>query len=559
MKRDLQRMTRKTYDILVVGGGIFGASIAYDAATRGYSVALVEKNDFGGATSYASMRVIHGGLRYLQSGNIPLMVNMKREQLHWLQIAPHLIRPMPCLISTYNQLSKSQLAYSAALLVNNTSNWLVNRRIRGDKKLPYGRLISLQECLDRLPALEKQGLTGGALWDEAYMENSERVLLAFLQSAAQAGAEIANYAQVTGFLKNNDRICGVTVADQLSGQSVDIAANLVINSAGAWVDPLLNLAGRQSPEPNYHLSIAFNIVTDRLFDGFMAGFPARTRQNGRSQMGYGPVLFAVPWEKYTLVGTRHLPYSGSPDQNPIQEADVQDFLDEINSACPGLGLRMRDVCSVLHGYLPMVKPQPGSRAVKLVRDIQIFDHAEEGIQGLMTVIGVRYTLARFIAQRAVNIADQKLTGASRPCRTTTLRLVGGEFDDFDELMHSAQNNRPPNVNASVMTRLVHLYGSEFNRVLDIIQEEPSWAEPLVPGQDAIAAQVVLAAREEMALKIHDVLQRRIGLFPLAEADELTLQRCAHIMAQAHHWTDEQQQAALREARQMSKLIQSAKV
>jgi glycerol-3-phosphate dehydrogenase len=553
MKRDLERMASKTYDIAVIGGGIFGACIAYDAASRGYSVALVEKDDFGGATSYASMRVIHGGLRYLQSGNIPLMINMKKEQLHWLQIAPHLIRPMPCLISTYKPLTKGQLAYTAALLVNNTSNWLVNRKIRKDKKMPYGRLLSQQEFLTRLPAIETQGLTGGALWDEAYMESSERLLLAFLQSAARAGADIANYTKVTGFLKENDRVCGVAVKDQIDGQSYDIFARLVINSAGAWVDPLLQKAGQQSPEPNYHLSIAFNIVTRKLFDGFLAGFPARPSQNGGSRLGYGPVLFAAPWENYTLIGTRHLPYSGSPDENPIREEDVREFLDEINSACPGLSLRMEDVCSVVHGYLPMIKPQPGSRNVKLVRDIQIFDHAGDGIQGLMTVIGVRYTLARFIAQKAVNLAAQKLGEGERSCITTTQPLVGGDFDTFDQLRSEALAVHSPIITSSTLDKLLHFYGSEYKQVLAAIQENAKWAESLAPGKDAIAAQVVYAAREEMALKIYDVLQRRIGLFPLAEADEMTLARCAGIMAEVHGWTSEQHQAALIEARHASKM------
>jgi glycerol-3-phosphate dehydrogenase len=303
MKRDLARMASKTHDIIVIGGGIFGACLAYDAALRGYSVALVEKEDFGSATSFASMRVIHGGLRYLQSGNIPLMIKMKQEQRHWLQMAPHLVRPMPCLISTYKSLLKSQLAYTAALLVNNTSNWMVNHQLRKDRHLPSGRLISQQECLEYLPALETQGLTGGALWDEAYMESSERLLLSFLLSAAEVGAEIANYAKVTGFLKEGKRVCGVTVLDQVNGTTHDLSARLVINSAGAWVDPLLDEAGRTSPERSYHLSLAFNIVTRKLFDGFMAGFPARPPKNESARLRFGPVLFAAPWNDYTLIGT----------------------------------------------------------------------------------------------------------------------------------------------------------------------------------------------------------------------------------------------------------------
>jgi glycerol-3-phosphate dehydrogenase len=548
MKRDLARMASKSYDIVVIGGGIFGACIAYDAATRGYSVALVEKNDFGAATSYASLRVIHGGLRYLQSGNLPLMMNMKKEQLNWLQIAPHLIHPMPCLISTYKNLPKSKLAYAAALLVNNSSNWLLNQKIRPDRRLSYGRLISQQECLQHLPAIEKQDLTGAAIWDEAYMESSERLLLTLLHSASQAGAEIANYAQVADFLKENNRVCGVTVEDQINGQRYEINAKLVINSAGAWVDRLLHQAGRRSPEPSYHLSLAFNIVTGRLFDGFMAGFPARGRKNGSSRLSFGPVLFATPWENYTLIGTRHLPYHGSPDENPIREQDVRDFLKDIHSACPALGLRMADVCGVVHGYLPMVKTDSGRNDVKLVRDIQIFDHASEGIQGIITVIGVRYTLARYIAQRAVNLAGRKLGAASSACRTASLPLAGGNFTDFNDLVQKAQANCPPDISSAAMNRLVRFYGSDYPRVLALLHENPHWGAAFGPDQAILTAQIVYAAREEMALKLYDVLQRRVGLFPLADADHLTLERTAEIMGQEHHWNDQQRQATLQEAR-----------
>jgi glycerol-3-phosphate dehydrogenase len=551
MKRDLNALASKSYDVVVIGGGIFGACIAHDAAARGLSVALFEKDDFGGATSYASMRVIHGGLRYLQSGNLPLMVNMKKEQHHWLQIAPHLIRSMPCLISTYDSLTKSQLAYTAALAVNNSSNWLVNRKLRSDKHLPFGRLLSRQAAIEQIPSLEKQGLTGAAIWDEGYMDSSERLLLAFLQSAARSGAQIANYTQVTGFLKENKRVCGVTVTDQISGRNYDISARLVINSAGAWVDPLLKKAGRQASEPSYHLSIAFNIVTRQLFAGFLAGFPARPRRNGGSKLGYGPVLFAAPWQNYTMIGTRHLPYSGSPDENPIRTEDVQDFLEEINTACPDLSLTMDDVCGVVHGYLPMTKPEPGAQNVKLVRDIQIFDNANEGIDGLMTVIGVRYTLARFIAQKAVDMAVQKLGVEAKPCTTSHQPLVGADFNAFQRLQADAQASRPEAMSQAVMDQLLLAYGSEYTRLLELIGKVPQSSRPLVPGGTVIEAQVTHAVREEMALKINDVLQRRTGLFPLAEADDATLERCADIMAQELDWNEEQRRTALAEARRSS--------
>jgi glycerol-3-phosphate dehydrogenase len=197
---------------------------------------------------------------------------------------------------------------------------------------------------------------------------------------------------------------------------------------------------------------------------------------------FGPVLFAAPWNDYTLIGTRHLPYSGSPDQDPIQEEDVQDFVNEINSACPGLHLKMADVCKVVHGFLPMIQPKPGSCTVKLVRDIQIIDNVSEGIEGLMTVIGVRYTLARYIAQKAVNLAVQKLGDEPRPCTTADQPLVGGDFKDYDNLRDAALANKLPNLSSAVIDQLLTDYGSKYPGVLKIAADNPEWAKPLLSGK-----------------------------------------------------------------------------
>jgi glycerol-3-phosphate dehydrogenase len=217
---------------------------------------------------------------------------------------------------------------------------------------------------------------------------------------------------------------------------------------------------------------------------------------------------------------------------------------------------MSDVCSVIYGYLPMMKSGAPDGSVKLVRDIQIFDHAVDGIQGLMTVIGVRYTLARYIAQKAINQAAQKLGGKIRPCVTTEKPLAGGIYQSQNELRKAAQAQRPPEISEAVLDMLLSLYGSEYTNLIELIKENPHWAEPIVPGKEPITAQIVHAVRAEMAVSIYDVLQRRIGLFPIAEADEQTLEKCSLIMAQELNWSEEQRHSALSEAVHSSLNLQS---
>ena len=324
MKRDPARLSDEMYDVVVIGGGIYGACVAWDAALRGLSVALVEKGDFGHATSSNSLRLIHGGLRYLQHLDIRRMRRAIRERMIWMRIAPHLVHPLPVLVPTYGHWIRGREVLSLALKINDLISFDRNRLKDPEKYIPRGRLISRTECIQLLPGIEEEGLTGGALWYDCQMYNSERLILSILRSASEAGADVANYVEVTGFIREGDHARGVKARDVLRGDEIDIRAKIVINTGGPWIDKVLNLHNR-SNHRRVRLSKAMNAVTRPLVRDCAVGL--RMRERKASSNGFDAaasrLLFFTPWRRHTLVGTFQAPYGGDPDNFEITESDIR--------------------------------------------------------------------------------------------------------------------------------------------------------------------------------------------------------------------------------------------
>lgn len=291
MKRNLASLTQTVYDVLIIGGGIYGASVAWEASSRGLSVALVEQSDFGGATSANSLKTIHGGLRYLQTADLKRMRESISERTTLMGIAPHLVHPLPVLIPTYGHGTKGKEALSIALKLNDLVSFDRNRLSDKQKHLPKGRVVSKTECQQLVPGLTIEGLTGGAVFHDAQVYNSERLTLAFLHSAVAQGADVSNYTKVTGFLQQENRITGVKVVDVLSENSFEIQAKTVINTSGPWVNHVLGLVKPQPPQHQMGLAQAMNVITRPLFNHYAVGLP-----------GKGRFWFVSPWRGKSMIG-----------------------------------------------------------------------------------------------------------------------------------------------------------------------------------------------------------------------------------------------------------------
>jgi len=457
VKRDLAALAAREWDVAVVGGGIYGAAVAWDAAQRGLSVALVEREDFSAGASWNSLKTIHGGMRYLQKLDLRRLRESARERATLLAIAPELVRPLPIMVPTYGHGTTGREALALGLLLN---EWLTRDRNRGlppSHRIPAARSVSAAEALRLVPGLEPRGLTGAALWHDAQAAGTERLTLGFLHAAAGAGAAAANHAEAVSLLRSGGRVAGVAVSDTLCGATSEVRARVVVNAAGPWADELLARGGlRRAPAP---LLRARNVVLRRAP---VAPCAVGARSEGR-------FLFLVPWEGRTIVGTSYEP-AGAPPTDPMA------FLDEASRAFPWAGIGRADATLVHEGLVPGRGGASG-----LSTRPRLHDHeAEDGLPGLVSLQGVKYTTARAVAERAVDLVVRRLGRAAPACRTAVTPLPGAR-----RLSGSLEDR----VLCAVRDEMALTLADAVLRRLDLGTAGPPRADELDPVARVMAAEL----------------------------------------------------------------------
>ncbi|NUO79936.1 FAD-dependent oxidoreductase, partial [candidate division KSB1 bacterium] len=377
MQRNLHELSNTVHDILIIGGGIYGAAAAWEASLRGLSVALIEKADWGAATSSNSLKIIHGGLRYLQHADFKRMRESIRERMVLMRIAPHLVHPLPCVMPTYGHAMKGKEVMRIAMFMNDLVGFDRNGLQDSQKFLPAGRVISKRECLELIPGIDEQNLTGGAVWYDCQVYNSERMLLSYLHSAARNGAQLANYVEAAGFLVKDKRVLGVKARDTLSHNEFEIRARLVLNNSGPWVNQTLGLLAQKPDGAKVQLSKAMNLILRRqIVPKYAVGVPSKFEfKDSDAIINKGSrLLFITPWRGRSMVGTTHVAYHGEPKDFRVTEADIQTFLDEVSAAFPAANLKREDVAYFNGGLLPMEGVNPRSGDVRLVKHYILRDH-----------------------------------------------------------------------------------------------------------------------------------------------------------------------------------------
>ena len=534
MKRNLKNLANQRFDVLVVGGGIHGAITAWDAALRGVTVGLIERGDFGSGTSQNSLKIIHGGLRYLQDGNLSRIRMMARERTTWMKIAPHLIHPLTCLMPTSEKMTRSRLAMGFALMANDLLSFDRNQLADPEKDILDGMIVSRKELSRILPGYDVSTSTGAAVWYDAQIYNSERLLLEFILSAVQAGAEVANYVEAISFLQQGNRIVGVQAKDLQTGQTFDIQSKLVINCAGAWMDCLLEKAALRS---EYATSIAMNVIVDQVWSNVAVGLTSQPVNGGPPQ-----AIFIVPWRNKSMIGTCHLPWQDAPHAFKLNEAMVQKFLDQINSAHPPLKLSLKDVRHVNWGFLPVNQADANKQHVKLTRDGVVIDHQKKhGISGLISILGVKYTTARAVAEQAMDVAVSQLGMTTEKCQTHITPVRSGKIEDFKAFLRTALLKVPRVIHERTTEHLVYTYGSEYQKLVECMLMQPDLARRMDPPLPVTAAEVEHAVHHEMALTLPDVMGRRTELGSTGRPSLATLQKCASLMGREFQWSSEHQQ------------------
>ncbi|MGH9459958.1 MAG: glycerol-3-phosphate dehydrogenase/oxidase [Vicinamibacteria bacterium] len=531
MKRELSALEGSEFDVVVVGAGVYGAATAWDAALRGLSVTLIDKGDFGGATSFNSLKTVHGGLRYLQHGDFRRMRESVRERSTLMRIAPHLVHRLPFFLPTYRDGLRRRPILAVAMLLNDLVSFDRNRSAVPEKSLPPGKVVSRSESLRLVPGIREEGLTGGALWYDAQISNSDRLTLAFILSAAEAGAQVANFVEADGVLREGDRIRGIRCRDVLGGAELAIRGRVVINASGPWVDRTLATLGIEGQPRLFRASKAMNLVTRSVLREVAAGFSSRRHQ----------VLFVIPWREFSLIGTTHAAYEGSPDDLEVKEEDVRELLEDINAAYPPAHLERDDVRLVHRGILPTTAAN-GER-VTLVKKYRIHDHRAEGLSGLISLVGVKYTTARDVAEKAVDrVFDQWGQQTPPASRTASTPVQGGVMEGFSEFVSREVQRRPLGLDEKAVRHLVGTYGSAYPHVLRHADANPDLMLPVAEGSAVSGVEILHAVREEQAIDLASVVLRRTELGSAGHPGRACLERCAAIMGGELGWSESKREA-----------------
>jgi glycerol-3-phosphate dehydrogenase len=518
MVRDIDRLTARTFDLLVVGGGIYGLTVAYDAAQRGLAVALIEREDFGSGASFNHLRTIHGGLRYLQTLNILRARESVRERRTLARIARHAVKPQLFALPLNRSLTKGKTAMRAGFALDRLVAANRNLDVAAQLQLPAGHVISRSEAIERFPGLRRQRLTGAAVWYDYVTPESDRLTFTFALAAAEHGAVLANYVDATMPIVGRRRIGGVRAIDRQSGGELAIAARVTVNATGSEVDRLLDPVGAPTRLP---MLKAMNLVTRREAGENALG--------GRSRSGR--YLFLVPWRGRALFGTweSERPCDGRATVTP---GEIAAFIADLNYAFPSLDLTLADVALVHRGVVP-ARVGPHGRA-SLDGSEQVRDHAADGLDGLISVVGTKYTTARAVAERVTDLVLAKLPHVPVPCRTATTPLPGGR--DVALSVSEVRRDQEAGVPIDTISHLVAAYGSRNRDVLDIATDRPDWRSPLADDSPVIGAQLAWAVRQEMAVTLCDAALRRTPLGAVGFPGQTAAARAAEIVGAELGWS-----------------------
>lgn len=522
--RALEELTAEPFDVVVVGGGVTGAGVALDAASRGYSVALLEREDFAAGTSSRSSKMVHGGLRYLRNFDLGLVREALLERQLMVQLAPHLVYPTRFLVPTLGEERRSRSIgiglnmydVMASTRVGSARRDRAAREEAGDYWAPHRhRTIDGDEVAEMIPALAGRDPRSAYLFYDCQTDDA-RLVLTILGEAERFGAVVANRLPVTGLIDEGGRAAGVVCEDDESGGELRVRGANVVNATGVWADRLrpeeiLDQAEvpRISPSRGTHLTVPL----ERLPLGETACIvPA---EDGRT-------IFALPWYGRALLGTTDNDYDGDLARIRPAEDDIEYILDATN-AFFGLRLSASDLSGAYAGVRPLISSGDPRKSVDISRKAELYETSS----GLLTITGGKLTTWRRMAKQVVDRIVER-DGREAPCRTAEIPLGMAAADADLEPPDGLPAAELPD---GALDQLAFRYGHAARDVLELCAERPELARPIVPDRPDLLAEAVVAARREQARSVADVLMRRTRLAILA-APELRRPEPALAVAEA---------------------------
>jgi glycerol-3-phosphate dehydrogenase len=525
---------KREYDLIIVGGGIYGATLLWEATQSGLRAILIEKNDFCCATSANSLKIIHGGLRYLQNLDLRRVRESSKELSKLVKIAPHLIHPLPCVLPTYPQFKRSKLAFRLAFNLHNLISFNGLQKDEIGRHIPSGKIISTKELQNLIPALNGSDITGGALWYDALNYNSERLVLSFVLSAIQNGADAFNYLEMKNLIIRNGCAIGIVAFDNLSGQDVEVMGKMVVNTTGPWIKKLNRQIDLKGQISKYHFAKAVNFIIRRSFSDVAFGLKVKESVDHLSQSNR--YLFFVPWRGNTMIGTWYFWYDESPDDVVLTENEFNKCIDQIQHVLPGANLVGDEICFMHLGLIP-ANLISTHKNFELKRHCSLIDHFRYGgPDGVISVVGVKYTTARNIAVKTIKYVSEKTGCAVNKTRSRISHLFGGDINSLDKFIQTKKANNAYQLDEGIIEHLILNYGTEYDRITELISINNELGK-LIPGShEAIKAELLYCIKYEFAYNLSDLLLRRTDIGSLGKPDEETINFSAALMAEEMDWT-----------------------
>lgn len=514
------------YDVIVIGAGINGLGIARDAAERGLRVALVEQEDLCFGVSAWSGRLVHGGLRYLEHGDVPLVRESLKERERLFRLAPHLVKPVRLIMPFYSRNKRPAWLIRLGMLAYDVLSF--------DKSVAWHRILSARAVRERFTGMSAAGLSGAALFTDGQVEYAERLCVELAIAAAGAGAVIRTHERVTALLSEGDRVVGVRSIDR-EGREHEIRASVVVNAAGPWVDRV-NGGDEGGPAPRLiGGSKGSHIIVD-AFPGAPTDVVYYESQSDQR------LVLVIPWMGRYLIGCTDTLFDQEPDEARAEVDEIDYLLGEANTLMPEAKLTRDDILFTYSGVRPLPYV-PGVPEWKIPRSHIVLDHAKKGQPGLLSIVGGKLTTYRQLAEDATDDV-MRLLGRKGGTVSKEVPFPGARAADLEAFRADFLASAP--VDADTAERLLDLYGVRAERVLDLVRREPELAERFDPQSPAIAAELVLAVEEEFAVTLADVFARRVLLAFEPGHGRAGVERAALIIGDRLGWDNAEREAQIAE-------------
>lgn len=520
-------MTSPAYDVVVIGGGIVGAGIARDAALRGLKTILFEKSDYASGTSSKSSKLVHGGLRYLEQGEIGLVFESVSERRVQTRVAPHLVRPLPFIIPIYK-------GAKPGLELMNVGLWIYDSLALFRAPKLHRTFRGTKAALALEPQLRVEGLRGALEYYDCATDDARLVLENAIDARA-LGAECHTYTEVTGFERAADRrITGVSVRDRLTGRTWSVSCRVAILAAGAWTDEMIRRFEVPMDRPLLRRTKGVHIVLPRERLPLARAITLLSPVDGR-------VMFAIPWRERTVLGTTDTDFTGSADEVAADAEDVRYLCESGNGYFPGANLSPADVISTWAGLRPLIAAPPNVDESEISREHEVFSRND----GLVIIAGGKLTTYRRMARETVNHALALLDQLGEPIEakkvsTKDRPLPGAEGLSQPDLEGVAAIGRrlmdELGLDVDTATHLCGVYGTRAPVLAQRITEDPALGERLDPELPYVWAEIEFAARHDLARTVDDVLARRVPLLLVSRDQGLSVcERVADVLGGLLGW------------------------